>query len=68
MEATKETTRRKSWRCGGGAEDMERRRGEEGGFEEAALRTRTTERPVRRQSVRGGRSETHTEGKMKKEK
>lgn len=42
-------------------------RGEGGGFEEAALRTRTTERPVRRQSARGRRKETHAEGKTEKE-
>lgn len=46
----------------------EKARGEGGGFEEAALRTRTTERPVRRQSAaRGRRRETHAEGKTEKE-
>lgn len=49
-------------------EHGEKTRDEGGGSEEAALRTRTMERPVRRQSGRGrGRRETYTEGKTKKE-
>lgn len=60
--ATKEATRerwkkRPSWRCGEGEQQEEKEeektrtwregeRGEGGGFEEAALRTRTTERPA----------------------